>query len=46
MMDCPWLSNLLVTLWICASRFSEMFFSISDWLDSPSMAFTDWRVMF
>ena len=43
--DWPWLSNRLVTPEICCTRFSDTFFSRSAWLDRPSMALSDWRVM-
>ena len=45
MMDCPWLSNLVVTLETWSNRFSEACFRRSAWLERPSMALSDWRVM-
>ena len=40
----PWLSNLLVTVDTCCSRFSDTFFKRSAWPERPSMALSDWRV--
>ena len=44
-MEWPWLSNRLVTPEIWCTRFSDTFFSRSAWLDRPSIACSDWRVM-